>query len=644
MKARAIAFAALLFAAGCRREDAGTTIRFTLGEDARVFVSIENSEGKIVRELAAGDRLPRGRQTLLWDGLDDGGVPVPPGRYRWRGTTHRGLGIKLRGWACAGPAPSWPAATGKSASDLPVAPSAVAADDERIYLAWTNGQIMACDLDFHRVWSATVGDDRACAALAVDGGGVFALARSIGTAAGDEIVRFSARDGAPAPWPDAARLSILKLWAADSQSNPSRADGLCVRAGRIYLTFTQEQFLAVLDAQSGAYLQTVVGPAPHLIDATPTKAPSPDRPGELMDADFAVVALRGGALGKVLFAHDPLWVMNSDLQPLESDERISALLLLGDGAKAHRHSVFVGLAAPFHQVQRRSVLDTTGFEWIAGRGGGRAAAGPWEPEALGPVRGVALDAKSRLWVAEGDDVPPRFSVWSTDGNQGRLVREIFGPPGDAQSGAAVLPDDPNLFVGAGCEWRLDPATGEARCLGVIAREAIQSAVFTNARDGAPCLLAKMGNGDIRLFERRGDGDYTPRGDASGLGGNFDSPGVPGRAVTPAGILTFDDDQFAWLDGKLRLGRWPSRTAPARDAELMPGKRGGASQTPPDRLRSLTQGADGKIYGAATGGGVWNLQITGTEALRLLPGGTLAVGGRNSKSHSTISARGVILKK
>ena len=115
-------------------------------------------------------------------------------------------------------------------------------------------------------------------------------------------------------------------------------------------------------------------------------------------------------------------------------------------------------------------------------------------------------------------------------------------------------------------------------------------------------------------------------------------------MTPAGILTFDDDQFAWLDGKLRLGRWPSRTAPARDAELMPGKRGGASQTPPDRLRSLTQGADGKIYGAATGGGVWNLQITGTETLRLLPGGTLAVGGRNSKSHSTISARGVILKK
>src|SRR5258708_36863749 len=99
--------------------------------------------------------------------------------------------------------------------------------------------------------------------------------------------------------------------------------------------------MAGLDAKTGAYLQTVVGAPPGGVDAVPTKTDLPDKPGVLVAADFAVTALHGGVLGRLLLNHDPLWIVASDLTPLEREERITALSLIGDGAKFHRHDVFI---------------------------------------------------------------------------------------------------------------------------------------------------------------------------------------------------------------------------------------------------------------------------------------------------------------
>lgn len=621
----AVLAAALLLAA-CRREGADTVVRLKLPEDAHVSIVVENSSGKKVRELLVDQPLGKGPHSLAWDGKDDAGTLVAPGRYRWRGAFHRGIAAKLRGWACAGLAPAWTNADAVNPR-RGGAPTAVAADAERVYLAWDNGNIRSCDLNYRAGWSAELGEGRSCAALAVDQGIVFALARREGAVAKDEIVRFDARSGAPVPWPTKPVLAITDLWPADSQTKTARADSMCVRAGHLYLTFTNEQFIAVIDARSGAYLQTVVGPVPAFIDATPTKTESPDRPGELIDADFVVVALQGGVLGKVLFAHDPLWVMTSDMQPLDSGERITALTLLGDGAKHHRHSVFVGLDAPFRQVQRRSVLDTQGFEWSAGSSGGRPTSGPWNPEAMGPIRGVALDAEGRLWVAEGDAVPPRFSVWSTDGNEGRIIREIFGPLPEAQFGVALLPDDPDVLIGAGCEWRIDPKTGEARCLGVITQETMVAAEFAKDEDGKLELHITKSNDELRIVERRGEGDYVPQSKTSEIASSPETTAISGQARMAAGIVTFAAEGIvpwtAMLDGKLQLARLfadgsPSPNPPA----VTPGA--DISRAAPPRSGTIMQGAGGRVYAAAAGNALWSFEITGLDTVRSLPGGELTV--------------------
>ena len=236
---------------------------------------------------------------------------------------------------------------------------------------------------------------------------------------------------------------------------------MAVRHGHIYLSFTQSQFLTVLDAKSGDYLQTVVGAPPGMIDVAPTKSGLPDAPDKMVDADFGVVSLGGGVLGRILFAHDPFWVVTSDLAPLDREVTITALNVIGDRAKFHHHTAFVGFGAPIHQVQGRPLLDMDQTAWVAGQVGGRPLPGRGRPEGLHSIRGVALAPDGKLWVAEGDAFPKRISVWDTTGQEGKLVREFFGPADAQDAGAAINPLDPNVMFAQGCEWRIDPKDRES---------------------------------------------------------------------------------------------------------------------------------------------------------------------------------------
>jgi len=501
----------------------GAQIRFRTERAGYVSLNIYRADGSVARQLLTASWMAAGDHDVMWDGLatpaaSRRGEPLPAGEYGWKAIFHEGLGLKLRGWACNGGVRPWESADGRGVwgGDRGT-PSAVAADGERVYLGWTLDEmgraVVACDLDGRAIWSHRGGVAGGCKALSVDDGVVYVLGGAEGEdAEGGSIYRLRAGDGAVVPWPSGeVGLKITSLWPADGTPKPHCADAMAVRTGRIYLSFTGAQFMSVLDAKSGAYLETVVGAPPGAVDATPTKTELPGKPGVLVDADFAVTALHGGVLGKLLLNHDPMWIVVSDLTPLQREERITALTMLGDGAKFHRHDVFLGLDAPFHQVQARPILQPEGYTWIAGREGGRRLLGRWQADGLRNIRAVALDGAGRLWVAEGDGFPKRFSVWDTDGKQGKLAREFFGAAERGARGGAILPNDPNLMVGQGCEWRLDPKTGKASCLGVITREGMDSARFGLGPGGRVYLVVSHSeNGPVSIFERVADGDYHMR--------------------------------------------------------------------------------------------------------------------------------------
>lgn len=531
-------------AAGKTAAPHGLNVHFSTPREGYVMVNIYRADGTLVRRLEPGKTMPKGAHDLTWDGLAEDGKMAEPGDYTWKGLFHEGIGLKLRGWVGSGVPWQTPDGKGGWGGDGGV-PIAVAADDKQVYLGWSaaveNASVLACDLNGRVQWKSNrnEGPYSGCKALAVDDGIVYVLGGDdhgeggdIRYARGDSIYRLNAQNGELIPWPNGeADLKIRSLWPKDRKTNPDEADAMAVRHGHIYLSFTGAQFLTVLDAKTGAYLQTVVGAPPGMIDIAPTQTELPDAPGKLSDADFGVIAMRvspdyrmrvdsqddpgNSVLGRILFAHDPFWVITSDMAGLKTDAPVTALTVVGERAKFHPRTAFVGFGAPVNQVEARPLLDAENATWVAGRRGGRALLGPWQADGLHSIRGVALAADGKLWVAEADPYPKRFSVWDTAGKQGRLVHEFFGSPQWAAPDGAINPLDPDIMVAQNCEWRIDRKTGAATCLGVIARDQIFShAHYGIGHNGHAYLMTdylSKGGIPIRIFERLGDGDYKLRG-------------------------------------------------------------------------------------------------------------------------------------
>ncbi len=145
-----------------------------------------------------------------------------------------------------------------------------------------------------------------------------------------------------------------------------------------------------------------------------------------------------------------------------------------------------------------------------GRAGGRAPLGPYQADGMLYPFGLAVDSHDKLWVMERDYHPKRVSVWNL--KDGSLVKEFFGPCHYGGSGGEVDPRDPNLMVGEGCEWRIDPVTGRDTCLGTFDRRLHGFACFRPAANGRLYLFTITAEehrpGSLRIFERLGDGRYV----------------------------------------------------------------------------------------------------------------------------------------
>ena len=150
-----------------------------------------------------------------------------------------------------------------------------------------------------------------------------------------------------------------------------------------------------------------------------------------------------------------------------------------------------------------------------GKKGGRPATGPWVAHAVMNPAGIVVDAEGKLWVAEATYFPKRFSVWDT--KTGAFVKEFFGSTHYGASGGAINPDDPNLMVGESCEWRLDPDTGRAQCVGVIddGDDREWNSLFPNfarfcrGNNGRTYLAITFGT-KTHIYERLGEGRYALR--------------------------------------------------------------------------------------------------------------------------------------
>jgi hypothetical protein len=152
--------------------------------------------------------------------------------------------------------------------------------------------------------------------------------------------------------------------------------------------------------------------------------------------------------------------------------------------------------------------------------GGRPAVGPWVQDGVLNPAGLVVDREGKLWVAEANLTPPRFSVWQSragsDKKEGAFLKEFFGPTHYGASGGAINPRDPNVMAGEGCEWRIDPATGRAVCLGAFDKEYHSAALYAEGSNGKLYLVTiKAGLhtpvARLAIRERLGDAQFALRG-------------------------------------------------------------------------------------------------------------------------------------
>ena len=88
-------------------------IKYDLPEDRDVTIAIDNDQGVRVRNLFGQYPRPAGAVTDLWDGLDDQGRPVPPGKYTVQVLDHRPISLRFFNSLYNAGTPPWTTDSGK---------------------------------------------------------------------------------------------------------------------------------------------------------------------------------------------------------------------------------------------------------------------------------------------------------------------------------------------------------------------------------------------------------------------------------------------------------------------------------------------------------------------------------------------------
>jgi len=464
-------------------------LKFNMPVDGYVSINIRDNQDTVARQLLNCDFRAKGDHEVKWDGLStpiwkQPGDPVPAGEYTWKGIYHTGIGLKLRGWACNGGNTPWNTGdgTGNWGGDHGV-PISCTTDGEKVYLGWTGSEagkaLVAMDLNGNVKWRHKRGGFGGAVMVAVDGGIVYVVD------GGGIIFRLDSLKGTYVAWEgsDSAEITVAGLWA-DPAGMPKAFNGLEARKGKLYLAFTAQNFIAVVDGKTGTLERKINVKAPSHIEA-------------VKDDLFYV-----NSGGTTILALNPITG--------KSDAVIRGLQNATGIATDSQGNIYVATGAPDNQVK---VFAENGKpEDAIGRKGGRPPLGPWVADGMKSVNGIVVDATGRLWTMESSNHPKRVAVWDT--KTSKLLKEYFGPTHYGASGGTINPKDPDVMIGEGCEWRINSETGGEECVGVFAQEIHGFVRFCYGANGKE-YLACMARGGVKFFERMGPAKYALRATIGG---------------------------------------------------------------------------------------------------------------------------------
>jgi hypothetical protein len=402
-------------------------LNYTMPYDGFVTLVIDNEKGHRVKNLVGMAPRSKGKQTEFWDGTDEDGKLVAPGKYTWRGLYHQGIDpVYAASYGTAG-VPPWDTGDGTGAwlSDH-TSPVAVAAGKEVMVIASHGSEagwaLVGTDLNGRRKWGERKFQGLSC--VAADDAYAYA-GEDIAAWAGilvPKIGRLELATGKYAPFTSTPPQLEVPVATAEEKA---RLTGVAAGPDTLAVALAGLDKVRVYDKQTMAFKAEFTVPTP----------------GGVAYAGGTLYALSGTQVVKVGATLTPV-VTRGITDPA--------------GLAVDARGRFYVTERGTHQVL---VFGADGaFSHVIGTKGGRPYPGKWDPQGMRNPHGLAIDAQDRVWVAEDDMWPKRVSVWRFDG---QLVRDYIGPTTYGGMGAVADPADPTRVFGNGCEFKLDIAKNTA---------------------------------------------------------------------------------------------------------------------------------------------------------------------------------------
>ncbi len=434
----------LAIAGGADAQDAlvpsGEKIAYQLEAPGFVTLAIEDAQGGRVRNLVSSVWREEGAQCEVWDGLDDGGKPVPPGEYRWKGITHRGVSTHFIGAFNSPGDPPWITAQTPSQRGIRVGgaggwlsdhgrPVCAYADGGRIYfgaeIAEAGHSIIELDLNGRKQWGTLWLGLSGASAIAREGDILYVAGEKGWMKDSLAVNRLNPKTHQWIPNPSGESFraddpAFIKVPSADL----SGIQGMVVTSEWIVLSLSDRGRLACFDPRQGTHLKDVIIPGVGPLVKLP---------------DGGILAVVGREVLRVDLheGHHQRVIEGPLSQPAGLAVDSKGNILVSDTAPDEQ---CIKVFSPEGKLLRR-----------IGKPGGRHE-GAFDPLAMDHPRALAVDEKDQVWVGEYSFLPKRISVWGIDG---KLIRDNIGPSYYG-GGGALDPRDAKQAFYKGMKFTVSP--------------------------------------------------------------------------------------------------------------------------------------------------------------------------------------------
>jgi len=276
----------------------GVPITIKVPEAGKLSVNIVGEKGEVIRDILGGQPVEAGDYKAYWDGRDQWGFALKPGKYHWASYFSHGLTVKLTGFVGSSGNPPYPTDDGKGGwgGDHGV-PSAVAADDSGIYFGWTGCEaqagIVKIDYAGNTLWRRSPfvpGGGGALRALASNDKYLFAVYSGFhstltrldpktglvalfgkeldkGTMvpfgpvpAAGEVTAINAPEGS---LPPEGGVNGMGRTPAPGDGTAPECVGVAATANEVFASVYSQNIIQVLDVETGALTRTLACPAPR---------------------------------------------------------------------------------------------------------------------------------------------------------------------------------------------------------------------------------------------------------------------------------------------------------------------------------------------------------------------------------------------